>query len=76
MDKVDTDARTRELANPAAAGQYCGDLGQWIPMASSTFDPGALELAASVPQAYMKRSMRGYIDPESFDEGNAARVLK
>ncbi|MEW5714305.1 fimbria/pilus outer membrane usher protein [Pseudomonas sp. SB113] len=75
MDKVDTDARTRELANPAAAGQYCGDLGQWIPMASSTFDPGALELAASVPQAYMKRSMRGYIDPESFDEGIAAGLL-
>ncbi|MCF5691229.1 fimbria/pilus outer membrane usher protein [Pseudomonas sp. PA-1-2A] len=75
MDKVDTDAHGRELSNPAAAGQYCGDLGQWIPMASSTFDPGALELAASVPQAYMKRSMRGYIDPELLDEGIAAGLL-
>jgi outer membrane usher protein len=75
MDKVDTDAHGREVSNPAAAGQYCGDLGQWIPMASSTFDPGALELAASVPQAYMKRSMRGYIDPELLDEGIAAGLL-
>ncbi|MFY0752112.1 fimbrial biogenesis outer membrane usher protein [Pseudomonas sp. NFX5] len=75
MDKVDTEAHGREVGNPAAAGQYCGDLGQWIPMASSTFDPGALELAASVPQAYMKRSMRGYIDPESLDEGIAAGLL-
>lgn len=75
MDKVDTDTRGRELANPAAAGQYCGDLGQWIPMASSSFDPGALELAASVPQAYMNRSMRGYIDPELLDEGITAGLL-
>ena len=45
MDKVGIDASAREhqVDSPTAAGQYCGELGQWIPMASSTFDPGALE---------------------------------
>ena len=77
MDKVGIDASAREhqVDSPTAAGQYCGELGQWIPMASSTFDPGALEWVATVPQAYMKRSLRGYVDPELMDEGVHAGLL-
>lgn len=69
MDKVET------TGSQALHGQYCGDLGQWVPLASSSFDVSTLEWSASVPQAYLQRSRRGYIDPAYWDEGITAGLL-
>lgn len=69
MDKVEADQ------SPALHGEYCGDLGRWVPLASSSFDTATLEWSASVPQAYMQRSRRGYIDPAYWDEGIDAGLL-
>jgi len=70
MDKVDADSGYRDAAQP-----YCGDLGRWIPMASSSVDGGTLEWSASVPQVYMNQATRGYVDPAFWDDGITAGLL-
>ncbi len=50
-------------------------LSELIPGASATFDNGEQRLDVSVPQSFMNRSARGYVDPRYWDEGvNAARL--
>lgn len=71
LDKAEADGPQ----HTALAGEYCGDLGRWIPLASSSFDAGALEWSASVPQVYMQKSHRGYIDPAYWDDGIDAGLL-
>lgn len=60
---------------PVSPGPLCGDLGQWIPMASSSVDSGALQLALSVPQLYLTPTARDAIDPRQWDEGINAGLL-
>lgn len=72
QDKVDGD---RPAGLPVAPGPMCGDLAQWIPMASSTVDPGALQLALSVPQVYLTPAARDGVDPSQWDEGIDAGLL-
>lgn len=67
-NKVETD-------RPAAPGPLCGDLSQWIPMASSNVDPGALQLALSVPQLYLAPTARDTVDLSQWDEGIDAGLL-
>lgn len=52
----------------------CVDLAQ-IEHASWDYDTGAQKLRLSIPQAALKRSTRGYVDPALWDQGvNAAFV--
>ncbi|WP_246207787.1 fimbria/pilus outer membrane usher protein [Pseudomonas karstica] len=79
MDKVDTLAASGKTAASVLRAEgdspFCANLGQWIPMASSSFDAGALELSVSVPQVYMKQARRGDVDPANWDEGIEAGLL-
>ncbi len=61
--------------SPVSPGPMCGDLGQWIPMASSNVDSGALQLALSVPQVYLAPLPRDAVDPAEWDEGIDAGML-
>ncbi|MDH1629565.1 fimbria/pilus outer membrane usher protein [Pseudomonas mosselii] len=48
------------------------DLAGIVPEASVEFDVNALALQLSVPQAYMQRTSRGYVDPSLWDQGITA----
>lgn len=79
MQKVEPLASSAAQAKPVVvtpeSTERCGVLGDWIPLATSTFDAGALELAITVPQAYVKQSARGYVDPSQWDKGIDAGLL-
>lgn len=53
----------------------CRDFAEWIPMASSRIDVESLTLDVSIPQVYINRSARGYVDPAQWDKGIDAALL-
>ena len=57
------------------AENACRDVAEWIPMASSRIDIETLTLDVSIPQVYINRSVRGYIDPAQWDSGIDAALL-
>ncbi|WER47479.1 fimbrial biogenesis outer membrane usher protein [Cupriavidus sp. WKF15] len=58
-----------------AAKSECLTLGELIPGATAEFDNGEQRLELSVPQSFLNRSARGYVDPRYWDDGvNAARL--
>ena len=60
---------------PAAPFDRCADITTYLPGASSQFDPGENRLDLQVPQVYLARKARGYVDPQHWDGGiNAAFV--
>lgn len=76
LSKLDDTKNTAPSATaPIPQGPLCGPLGQWIPMASSTVDAETLQLSINVPQLYMARSARGYVDPSQWDDGISAGLL-
>ncbi|MFL1546781.1 fimbria/pilus outer membrane usher protein [Pseudomonas sp. O39] len=58
-----------------ASQAACRDFADWIPMASSRVDTESLTLDLSIPQVYINRSARDYIDPAQWDEGIDAALL-
>lgn len=56
-------------------GPLCGDLGNWVPGASTAFDAGEQVLSVSIPQIFMNLSVRGYVDPAQWDNGINAGLL-
>lgn len=69
---VDTEAMSRD---PAVTPSTCQSLGQWIPEAYYRFDNSTLRLDISIPQAALRRSARGYVDPKFWDRGITAGSL-
>ncbi|MBE1161438.1 fimbria/pilus outer membrane usher protein [Dyella acidiphila] len=53
----------------------CLDLAAWAPAAIARFDFGEQRLDIGVPQAKLKRSARGYVDPSKWDRGITAGLL-
>lgn len=51
--------------------QQCVDLPARVEFARVDYQPGALRLSISVPQAVLQRSARGYVPPDLWDEGEA-----
>ncbi|MGU9857266.1 fimbria/pilus outer membrane usher protein [Pseudomonas sp. LF245] len=62
------------ITSPALQ-QPCTSLEQWLPLATSSIDAGALEWSVSIPQASLKRRARGYVDPAYWDDGIDAGLL-
>ncbi|MDF3839159.1 fimbrial biogenesis outer membrane usher protein [Cupriavidus basilensis] len=53
----------------------CVTMPQLVPDATASYDNGELRLDVSVPQAYMMRNARGYVESKFWDEGvNAAKL--
>jgi len=50
----------------------CLDLPQLMEQAAVDFDAGRLRLNLSIPQAFLSRAARGYVDPALWDEGVTA----
>ncbi|WP_257249773.1 fimbria/pilus outer membrane usher protein [Burkholderia cepacia] len=60
---------------PDTASHACVDLPRLLERATAEFDSGRLQLNLSIPQAYLSRSARGYVDPALWDQGvNAGYV--
>ncbi|MDD2049996.1 fimbria/pilus outer membrane usher protein [Pseudomonas putida] len=55
--------------------QACYDLPAMIDQATLRYDASRLRLAASVPQVAMQRGLRGYVDPQLWDEGISAGFI-
>lgn len=58
-----------------ASGEFCGPLGDYVPGASASFDGGDQTLSLSVPQLYVRRDARGYVDPAYWDAGINAGAI-
>lgn len=72
LEKLSPEA-TLKLASDAGT---CTTLGELVPEATATFDNGEQRLDISVPQAAMRREMRGYVDPRYWDDGVPAALLQ
>ncbi len=59
----------------AASGSFCGNLGDYIPGASASFDAESQSITFTVPQIYLSHSARGWVDPSQWDPGINSTVL-
>lgn len=59
----------------SAAADACVDLAAVIPDAKVSYDGGKQSLHLSIPQAALKRSARGAVDPARWDRGITAGML-
>jgi outer membrane usher protein len=55
--------------------QACQDLPALIDQATVSFDASRLRLDTSVPQVAMQRGLRGYVDPQLWDNGVSAAFI-
>lgn len=53
----------------------CIDVAQRIPNARADLDLAGLRLDLSIPQAYLSRVARGYVDPQDWDRGVTAAFV-
>ncbi len=56
--------------------ESCVPLEKLIPDAKAVFDQGALRLDISIPQAFLKKTPRGYVNPEFWQQGINAATLQ
>jgi outer membrane usher protein len=83
---VDTDKVAHAATSPATDGQpvvralpieaRCEALDAYIPEANAVFAPGEMTLRLSVPQLYVSRSARGWVDSSHWDPGITAALLR
>ncbi|MGK8199348.1 fimbria/pilus outer membrane usher protein [Burkholderia cepacia] len=59
----------------ADAADACRPLEALLPGATASFDAGAARLDVQIPQALLRRSARGYVDPSRWDDGVTAGWL-
>ncbi|MBN3769077.1 fimbria/pilus outer membrane usher protein [Burkholderia sp. Se-20378] len=57
---------------PDVADAACVDVAAVMDQAAVDFDAGRLRLDLSIPQAFLSRTARGYVDPALWDAGVAA----
>jgi outer membrane usher protein len=57
------------------SSQTCKRLPDLIPGATVDFDSSALGMDVTIPQAFMRRTSRGYVDPSLWDQGVNAGLL-
>lgn len=60
------------LKSTAAASDRCFDLSANVEFADVEYQPTGLRLNISIPQAMMSRSVRGYVPPELWEQGETA----
>lgn len=61
---------------PSSAFDNCADIAGYLPGANSQFDPGENRLDLQVPQIYLARKVRGYVDPQHWDGGIDAAFVR
>ncbi|MDQ0045241.1 fimbria/pilus outer membrane usher protein [Variovorax boronicumulans] len=66
---------TEVIAAPSPGDDRCVNLGTIIPDATFSYDAGKQRLFVSIPQAALRRSARGTVGPEKWDQGITAGML-
>ena len=64
-----------ELAKDTFGVDTCVDMALQIPNSSVEFDSADLRINVSIPQVYLTRISRGYVDPSEWDQGINAAFL-
>ena len=77
---IDLDAVEQQsaAAGNAAPSPFdsCADIATYLPGASSQFDSGENRLDLQVPQIFLSRKVRGYVDPRHWDGGVDAAFVR
>lgn len=77
---IDLDAPLNQPAEvgppPAAPFAECEDIASYLPGSNSQFDAGENRLTLQVPQIYLARKARGYVDPKHWDSGVDAAFVR
>ncbi|TCM66602.1 outer membrane usher protein [Acinetobacter calcoaceticus] len=71
LDSLDIDTSLVNIKDD----KQCLVLSQWIEQASTQLNNHDYRYSISVPQAFLKRSARGYVSPETWDRGINAGYL-
>ncbi|WP_110947087.1 fimbria/pilus outer membrane usher protein [Pseudomonas bohemica] len=66
---------TSGLNDTSTTPGLCFDLSAKVEFAHVEYQPTSLRLNISIPQAMMSRSVRGYVSPELWDEGETAAFI-
>ncbi|WLI07148.1 fimbrial biogenesis outer membrane usher protein [Pseudomonas sp. FP597] len=77
---VDLDAVERRSVEadttPALPFDSCADIATYLPGAISLFDNGENRLDLQIPQLFLSRKVRGYVDPRHWDSGIDAAFVR
>ncbi|WP_414546802.1 fimbria/pilus outer membrane usher protein [Stenotrophomonas forensis] len=75
--KLETARSNREHADllPLPGARTCEDIARFIPLATANFDGAEQRLEISIPQAYMRSNLHGWVGPERWDQGINALLL-
>ncbi|CAI8892824.1 MULTISPECIES: fimbria/pilus outer membrane usher protein [Pseudomonas] len=71
---IDMEAVDRQSTD--AVFSACADIASYLPGASGRFDSGENRLDLQIPQIYLARKARGYIDPKHWDSGIDAAFVR
>jgi outer membrane usher protein len=63
-----------QVTDPESS-DVCRPLSEWLPETSVDFDSSEQQLNVTIPQAFMRRTARGYVDPSLWDPGVSAGLL-
>ena len=61
---------------PASPFDSCANISTYLPGATSQFDSGENRLDLQIPQIYLARKARGYVDPKHWDGGVDAAFVR
>jgi outer membrane usher protein len=77
LQRIDVDLAAFSGKEKSETGlqQTCDLLERLVPDASIYFDSADQELVITIPQAFMKKTSRGYVDPSLWDQGINAGLL-
>lgn len=77
---IDLDAAqaqpTEARQTPTPAFAPCEDISTYLPGSTGQFDSGENRLTLQVPQIYLARKARGYVDPRHWDGGVDAAFVR
>lgn len=77
---INLDAAQQQSAEddtpPPPPFDSCANIATYLPGASSQFDSGENRLDLQVPQIYIARKARGYVDPRHWDSGVDAAFVR
>lgn len=74
LERYGVDTTTLVDAAHAALDE-CRPLEAWIPEALTQLNTSTLRFDVTIPQAYLRRTARGYVDPRFWDPGVTAGLL-
>ncbi len=76
LGRVDSKTNASEARKSISSdSEFCGSLGDYVPGASAAFDTANQSINFSVPQIYIDRDARGYVDPKYWDDGINAGAI-